>query len=197
MNWIDPSAMVGSLVSLEPLRAEHSDELLAAADSPDIFRWTGSVISDRADADKYIAVAQADPRRHAFLQRNIATGAACGTTSYYQIDEANRSVAVGYTWLSVSAHGTGINAESKLLLLQRAFDEAHAVRVEWHTDEFNAHSRAAIAKLGASFEGLLRKHRRRVDGSWRTTALFAMTDDDWPAAKKSLQGRVAEVQHSR
>ncbi len=67
------------------------------------------------------------------------------------------------------------------------------MRVEWHTDERNAHSRGAIAKLGAEFEGLMRKHRRRRDGSWRTTALFAMTDDDWPAARARLEARVADL----
>ena len=107
---------------------------------------------------------------------NIATNAVVGTTSMYQIDPVNRSLAIGYTWLSRSVQGTGINPESKLLLLRHAFDQLEAVRVEWHTDEFNEQSRAAIAKLGAQFEGLLRKHRRRADGSWRTTALFAMTD---------------------
>ena len=73
--------------------------------------------------------------------------------------------------------------------VRSTFDQLEAVRVEWHTDEFNEQSRAAIAKLGAQFEGLLRKHRRRVDGSWRTTALFAMTDEDWPTIAPQLETR--------
>ncbi|MGU3436232.1 GNAT family N-acetyltransferase [Actinomycetes bacterium M1A6_2h] len=190
MSWIPHTALRGRYVVLEPLTNEHVDELLAAADDPKIFAWTGSVISDHESAAAYVAAAAADPLRLPYLQRDATSGAAVGTTSYYQVDATNRGLAIGYTWLSTAVHGTKINPESKFLLLERAFDEHSAVRVEWHTDALNAQSRAAIGKLGAQFEGLLRKHRRRVDGTWRTTALFAMTDDDWPAAKDALRRRL-------
>lgn len=189
-GFLAPRELSGDHVHLEPLAPDHVDELLAAADDPAIFRWTGAVISDAAGARSYIETALGDPGRRPFLQRDAHTGVAVGTTSYYQVDAVNRSVAIGYTWLSTSAQGTAVNPESKFLLLDHAFGTCGAVRVEWHTDEFNAQSRAAIAKLGARFEGLLRKHRRRVDGSWRTTALFAMTDDDWPAARTALLTRL-------
>lgn len=182
--------LLGDHVHLEPLRTDHADELLTAADDPEIFRWTGAVVSDRAGAAAYIDTALADPARIAYLQRDAHTGVAVGTTSYYQVDHRNRSLAIGYTWLSRSAQGTRINPESKYLLLDHAFGPRAAVRVEWHTDANNAQSRAAIAKLGAQFEGLLRKHRPRPDGSWRTTALFSMTDDEWPAAADALRARL-------
>ncbi|MGB3770175.1 MAG: GNAT family protein [Rhodococcus sp. (in: high G+C Gram-positive bacteria)] len=179
----------GTFVHLEPLTVDHAEELLAAADDPVIFRWTGAVISDMDGARAYIDTALADPTRRPFLQRDARTGLAVGTTSYYQVDANNRSVAIGYTWLSRSAQGTKINPEAKFLLLEHAFDVG-TVRVEWHTDALNEQSRAAIGKLGAQFEGLLRKHRRRIDGSWRTTALFAMTDDDWPTVRAALLSRI-------
>ncbi|GGF91830.1 N-acetyltransferase [Rhodococcoides trifolii] len=191
MSWVPHTALRGTHVVLEPLVGEHVDELLAAADDPAIFSWTGSVISDRNSAAAYIAAAVSDTRRLPYLQRDAVTGVAVGTTSYYQVDDVNRSLAIGYTWLSTTVQGTKINPESKFMLLERAFEEHGAARVEWHTDSLNAQSRAAIAKLGAQFEGLLRKHRRRVDGSWRTTALFAMTDEDWPTAKEALRRRLA------
>ena len=85
--------------------------------------------------------------------------------------------------------GTAVNPTAKYLLMKHAFEDCGAVRLVWHTHELNAQSRAAITKLGATFEGLLRKHRRFGDG-WRTTAQFAMTDDDWSAAKATLLQRI-------
>ncbi|MBY6352117.1 GNAT family N-acetyltransferase [Rhodococcoides corynebacterioides] len=186
--WIEHEPLRGDHVTLEPLTADHVDELVAAADDEALFRWTSAPIRTRNDAAAYIDAALTDPARQPFLQRTAA-GDPVGTTSYYLIDPAHRSLAIGYTWLSTSAQGTAINPEAKLLLLDRAF--AHgAVRVEWHTDDHNVQSRAAIAALGATFEGLLRKHRQRTDGSWRTTALFSMTDDDWPSARQALRARI-------
>lgn len=188
--WYEPPTLIGTHVRLEPLTDAHADALLAAVDNLDIFRWTATPITEREHAQAYIDAALADPQRIAFAQVHLATGAVVGTTSLYQIEPAYRSLAIGYTWLSRAAQGTVVNPEAKLLLLRHAFDHLGAVRVEWHTDEHNAQSRAAIAKLGAQFEGLLRKHRRRADGSWRTTALFAMTDDDWPTVATALETRI-------
>ncbi|WP_068276380.1 GNAT family N-acetyltransferase [Aldersonia kunmingensis] len=189
-SWYDQPILAGQHVRLEPLGPEHADGLLAAADDPAIFRWTSLAISNLEDARGFISAAIDDRSRLAYAQVEPASARVLGTTSYYQIDPRHRSLAIGYTWICRAAQGTAVNPEAKYLLLRRAFDELGAVRVEWHTDELNAHSRGAIAKLGAEFEGLLRKHRRRRDGSWRTTALFAMTDEDWPEARARLQARI-------
>ena len=192
-SWYRQPTLEGTRVRLEPLTPEHAPGLLAAVDDAEaIFRWTSVIIRELADAEAFVRTAIADTDRLPYAIVDTRTGAVVGTTSYYLIDPAHRKLVIGHTWLSRSAQGTGINAESKLLLLRRAFEELGAVRVEWHTDKRNAHSRGAIAKLGAEFEGLLRKHRRRRDGSWRTTALFAMIDDDWPAARARLEARVAD-----
>ena len=132
-----------------------------------------------------------DPRRVAFAVIDTRDDTLVGTTSYYDIDPANRATAIGYTFYSKRVQGTAVNPEAKLLLLQHAFEVAGTVRVVWHTDERNAQSRAAILKLGTSFEGLLRKHRPLPDGTWRTTAQYAMTDDDWPASRERLRARTA------
>lgn len=187
-DWIEHETLRGTHVVLEPLTDGHVDDLVAAADDERIFRWTSAPIRTPDDAAAYIEAALADPTRQPYLQRT-ADGTPVGTTSYYLIDPAHRSLAIGYTWLSTTVQGTAVNPEAKMLLLDRAFSRG-AVRVEWHTDEHNAQSRAAILGLGAQFEGLLRKHRQRSDGSWRTTALFAMTDDDWPDACIRLNEKV-------
>ncbi|AQA20758.1 acetyltransferase domain protein [Rhodococcus sp. MTM3W5.2] len=190
--WFEQPTLTGEYVRLEPLTLAHAEDLYRAADDPTLFRWTWRPIESVSDATEYISHALDDPRRLAYVQIDTATGVVVGTTSYYQIDPLHQSLAIGYTWLSRSAQGGRINPEAKLLLLRRAFEDLGAVRIEWHTDELNAHSRGAIAKLGAEFEGLLRKHRRRQDGSWRNTALFSMIDDDWPLARAQLEARISE-----
>ena len=116
-----------------------------------------------------------------------------GTSSYYDIVPAVRTIAIGHTWLGRRWWRTGHNTESKLLMLTHAFDTLGAARVVWHTDIHNARSQAAIARLGATREGELRKHRIRRDGSWRTTVQYSMTDDDWPAARERLADRLASA----
>lgn len=189
-SWLAQPLLDGRHVRLEPMTVEHTAALLDAVDDVSIFHWTSAEIRDRTDADAYIRTALDDPDRLPYVQVDKASGRVVGSTSYYRIDPKNRCLAIGHTWLSRSAQGTLINPEAKLLLLRRAFEELDVVRVEWHTDELNAHSRGAIAKLGAEFEGLLRKHRRRRDGSWRNTALFSMIDDDWPWVRPRLEARV-------
>ncbi|HEY2792690.1 MAG TPA: GNAT family protein, partial [Micromonosporaceae bacterium] len=126
-----------------------------------------------------------------WIIRDASTGAATGTTSYYGISEFNETVAIGHTQVARDRWRTAVNTEAKLLLLTRAFETLGAGRVEWHTDDRNERSQAAIARLGAQREGVLRRHKRRADGTWRDTVQYAMTIDDWPAAKKRLVERLA------
>jgi RimJ/RimL family protein N-acetyltransferase len=119
--------------------------------------------------------------------RHARTGEVIGTTSYYEVDETRRSLAIGYTFLGRPWWRTGINTEAKLLLLTRAFDELGAVRVLWHTDIRNERSQRAIERLGAQREGVLRRHRQRPDGSWRDTVQYSMTIDEWPTTQIRLR----------
>ncbi|GAA1458955.1 GNAT family protein [Williamsia maris] len=175
---------------LRPLLLDDASALAAAVDEPDAFRWT-TVPTDTASATRAIQTAIDDPRRFAFAVIDRRDDTLVGTTSYYDIDPLNRAAAIGYTFYSKRVQGTAVNPEAKLLLLQHAFEVTGAVRIVWHTDERNAQSRAAILKLGTTFEGLLRKHRPLPDGTWRTTAQYAMTDDEWPASRERLQARIA------
>ncbi|UEA61072.1 GNAT family N-acetyltransferase [Gordonia otitidis] len=188
-EWLGTETLVGERVTLRPLTFDDAPALARVVDDPQRFAWT-SVPDDEASARDYIATALADDARIAYAVIDNTDGRLVGSTSYYDIDQANRSVAIGYTFYADSAQGTAVNPTAKYLLLHHAFEDCGVIRVVWHTHENNAQSRAAIAKLGATFEGLLRKHRRWGDG-WRTTAQYAMVDDDWPQARSALLRRIS------
>ncbi|TDD72126.1 N-acetyltransferase [Actinomadura darangshiensis] len=193
-EWFERPVLTGRYVRLEPLSAEHAEGLFEASGDADVWTW----LSERqpatvAEMRVLVGKALADCERGLrlpWVQLDAATGEVAGTTSYYEISSSHRAVCIGHTWLGSRWHRTGVNTESKLLLLQRAFDDLGAIRVGWHTHASNARSRAAIERLGASFEGIHRKHRIRADGSIRDTAAFGMTDDDWPAAARALRARL-------
>jgi len=185
-------------VRLEPLTIEHAAGYLAAAGDPEIFRWQSPVGGALAapvtigDATRHVAAAlasRAQGKRLPYAQIDLRTGTFAGTTSLSDLDPGQRSLTIGHTWLGARWQGTGMNTEAKILLLTYAFETLEAVRVTWVTDIRNLRAQAAIERLGAAREGVLRKHRRRADGSWRDTVLYAMVDDDWPAAKTALTAR--------
>jgi RimJ/RimL family protein N-acetyltransferase len=192
MTWFTTPTLTGSRVVLRAFTLADAPALAAAVDKPEAFRWT-TVPTDNASAEQYIQTALDASDRVAFAVVDQSTDRIVGSTSFYDINPDHRALAIGHTWYSASVQGTAVNPEAKLLLLRRAFEELGAVRVVWHTDERNAQSRAGIAKLGATFEGLLRKHRPLPDGTWRTTAQFAMIDDDWPTARAGLLDRLSKA----
>jgi RimJ/RimL family protein N-acetyltransferase len=190
----------GRLIRLEPLALEHAPGYLAAAgtgaDADEVFRWmyppAPLTIDDAREHIEAALAARARGERFAYAQFDVATGDFAGTSSYYDVGPAVRTIAIGHTWLGKRWWRTGHNTESKLLMLSHAFDTLNAARVVWHTDIYNERSQTAIARLGATREGELRKHRIRRDGSWRTTVQYSMTDDDWPPARDFLTSRLAD-----
>jgi RimJ/RimL family protein N-acetyltransferase len=196
-DWYAMPVLTGRLIRLEPLAYEHAAGYLAAAgpDADEVFRWLSPAPPRTLDdARAHIAAAlaaRARGVRFAYAQFDAVTGEFAGTSSYYEVDPAVRTLGIGHTWLGTRWWRTGHNTESKLLMLGHAFDTLGAARVVWHTDINNTRSQAAIARLGATREGELRKHRIRRDGSWRTTVQYSMTDDDWPAARAFLTKRLA------
>jgi RimJ/RimL family protein N-acetyltransferase/nitroimidazol reductase NimA-like FMN-containing flavoprotein (pyridoxamine 5'-phosphate oxidase superfamily) len=192
--WLAPVVLRGRHVVLEPLDVSHVDELFAATDDPEVWRHLSVARpGDRADLVAIVTDAQRAwlrGERVPWVQRCADTGVVIGTTSYYEVDETNRSVAIGHTFLGRPWWRTGVNSEAKLLLLERAFDVLGAQRVVWHTDLRNLRSQAAIERLGATREGVLRRHKLRPDGTWRDSVQYAMTVDDWPAAAARLRSRI-------
>jgi N-acetyltransferase len=120
------------------------------------------------------------------------TGRIVGSTRYLEVRAEHRGVEIGWTWYAPDAWGTVVNPEAKLLLLRHAFEDWKAIRVQFKTDHLNVHSRNAILKLGAKFEGSLRQHRVRSDGTIRDTVMFSILDTEWPAVQAELLERLAE-----
>jgi RimJ/RimL family protein N-acetyltransferase len=195
-RWYAQEVLTGAKVTLVPLQPEHAAGYAAALCSDggadQVYRWLGRatipVTADLARAEILAALAaRARGERLPFAQLDTVTGEVLGTTSYYEVHPESRSLAIGHTWLGRRWWRTGHNTESKLLLLGHAFDVLGAARVVWHTDVLNERSRAAIQRLGATAEGVLRRHRIRADGTWRDTAQYSMIDEDWPAARDRLR----------
>lgn len=192
--WFERPVLTGRYVRLEPLSREHTAGLFEASKDPDVWTWLNerqpATVDDMgALVDKALAECERGARLP-WAQIDAATGEVAGTTSYYEIAPSHRGLCVGSTWIGGRWQRTGINTEAKLLLMGRAFDDLGAIRVGWHTHVRNERSRAAIERLGASFEGVHRKHRIRPDGSIRDTATYGMTDDEWPAAAEALRARL-------
>ncbi|AZZ80557.1 N-acetyltransferase [Gordonia alkanivorans] len=187
-SWLGAGQLAGDRLTLRPLTFDDSTALAQVVADPSRFRWVPGVPYDEGSARRFVESALES--RLAYAVVDNSDGRVVGSTSFYDIDEHNRSACIGYTFYSERVQGTTVNPTAKYLLMRHAFEDRGAVRLTWHTHEHNTQSRAAIAKLGAQFEGLLRKHRRFGDG-WRTTALYSMTDDEWPDAKAALLQRIS------
>jgi RimJ/RimL family protein N-acetyltransferase len=185
--------LVGSHVRLEPLQRSHVAGLQRATADGELWRQWYTSVPRVEEVDDYVVAAlrmQASGTAMAFAVRD-ARGDIVGTTRYYDIDRSVPRLSIGYTWLAQHVQRTGVNTEAKLLLLEHAFVALGCAAVVLETSWFNRTSRAAIARLGAKQDGVLRSHRRHADGSLRDTVVFSILDNEWPAVKSNLQGRLA------
>jgi N-acetyltransferase len=188
----------GRLVVVEPLAAEHEKGLVAAARDPDMFAWLPvDMASSREALHDWLAATLASARAgrevpYAIL--SAQTGEVLGTTRFLEIRLEHLRTEIGWTWVTRPAWSTGVNIEAKLLLLGHAFDTVGLRRVEFKTDARNERSRGALLALGATFEGILRKHMVARDGGERDSAYYSVIDDEWPAVERHLRGRLSELQ---
>ena len=193
--WHTAAPLRGRHVWLEPLDASHVDGLLAATADDEVWRHSPTARPrDRTEMAAHVAGllrAQYEAERVAWVQRDAVSGEVAGMTCYHDVDDDRRSLGIGHTVLGRPWWRTGVNTEAKLMLLERAFDTLAAERVFWYTDIRNERSQRAIERLGATRDGVLRRHRPRPDGSWRDTVLYAMTRDEWPSAAARLRARLA------
>jgi RimJ/RimL family protein N-acetyltransferase len=139
----------------------------------------------RAEIDRRLALQGAGSMVPFVIVAN-ATQRVVGATSYMNIDAESRRVEIGHTWHAASAQRTGINTETKRLLLAHAFEELDCIAVEFRTHYFNRASRTAIERLGAKLDGILRNHRRGADGSLRDTCVYSIIAGEWPAVRAHL-----------
>lgn len=184
----------GTWVRLEPLTPELKEEVRGAIDC-DPESWEIVSVNGCGDGfDPWWARAmreQAEEGRIAYAIRRLADKKVVGTSSFLHPRPADRGIEIGATFLHPDARSGPINPESKLLMLAYAFG-AGAIRVELITDERNARSQAAIEKLGATKEGVLRNHKITWTGHVRDTVVFSITDFDWPGVKQRLDFRLSE-----
>lgn len=188
---LQPIELAGKRVRLEPVGYQHVHDLVDAAASDDIWTYLDEPTPrGPEDVEALIRVALDDlaaGRRVPFAVVAVATGRAVGSSSYIDIRPADRGVEIGWTWFTPAVWGTGINTESKYLLLAHAFDDQAAIRVAIKTDARNMRSRRAIEKLGAVCEGTWRNHRILSTGVYRDSAYFSVIDSEWPAVKGRLR----------
>lgn len=190
---VSPIVIEGQHVRLEPLTHAHTEALIAAAGDGEIWKSDVTIVPSADTINKYIEEAIRGLERGAELPFAIvskATGGVVGTTRFYEIMPADRRVAIGYTWLARSAQRTPVNTETKLLLLEHAFDYWKCVRVEFITDVLNQQSRAAILRLGAKQEGILRNHMIMPSGRIRDSVFFSVIAEEWPEVRANLEAKL-------
>ena len=191
MKTPEPAVLSGDRVRLEPLDERHRDDLAAAAAAdPAAFTLYGPVFYEGGiDGWMRAALAERDSgSRFPFTVIDAASGRAIGSSSYLDIAPVDRRIEIGHTWYGGPWHGSGLNPEAKLLLLDHAFDDLGAIRVAFKCDAQNERSRRGIVRIGGTFEGVLRKHSLRGDasGTQRDTAYFSIIDDEWPEVRARL-----------
>ena len=195
--WRTVPTLRGRQVSLEPMQPAHADGLRAAAADGDLWKLWYTNVPEPGQVEDWIAGALARQEvgeQFVFTVRD-AGGRIAGSTRYYEILPDTPRVCIGYTWYARSVQRTGLNTEAKRLLLGHAFEALDCASVGFHTSTHNAASRAAIARLGATEEGILRAHLRHRDGSLRDTVCFSILASEWPAVKAGLQAKLAAHGH--
>lgn len=186
--------LTGRAIELQPMQREHAAGLLSAAADGELWRMTLTVIPGPDTVDDYIEKALEGQLSGSVLPFVIVrreSGAIIGSTRFWKIDRSNRKLEIGHTWLSGSAQRTGANTEAKYLLLAHGFEEMNCVRVQFTTDELNDKSRAAILRLGAKQEGIVRNERIMPDGRKRNSVRFSIIDSEWPEVKAVLRNKLA------
>ena len=190
MDW-RAETLGGAVVRLEPLSPAHEDGLWDASRDPRTWRWLAVLQpATRAELRAWLdaALASGDLSFATVLREG---GRVVGSTRFMALRPEHGSVEIGWTWLHPAAWGSGANVEAKLLMLRQAFERWGCRRVELKTDALNDRSRRAIEALGASFEGVHRKHMLVRGGERRDTAWYSILDDEWPAVRARLESRLA------
>jgi RimJ/RimL family protein N-acetyltransferase len=193
VTTLEPVELSGGIVRLEPLSHDHEAGLVEAVRDGDLWKlWYTAVPTPDGmgeEIDRRLALRDAGSMIP-FATRDLRTGRIIGMTTYMNIRADIPRVEIGSTWNAGSAQGSGTNAESKLLLLSHAFDVWGCPAVEFRTSWHNRQSRAAIERLGAKLDGVLRQDMRTPDGSLRDTCVYSVIAAEWPQVRSSLRFRL-------
>ncbi|RXV67781.1 N-acetyltransferase [Burkholderia stabilis] len=192
---VEQPTLTGERIELRPLDASDRQALLDAAADGQLWNLKVTAVPSAETVDAYIDTAlkgRAAGTVMPFVIVDRASGRVIGSTRFWKIDRTHRKLEIGHTWLSESAQRTRANTEAKWLLLTYAFDTLHCVRVQFTTDELNEKSRAAILRLGAKQEGIVRHERIMPDGRKRNSVRFSIIDDEWPEVSARLAAKLAK-----
>lgn len=193
---VRPVTLTHAHVRLEPLRPQHAPDLFHAGHVHPSLRFQPAPPFERTvDAANWVSRALDDHlagTRQPFAIIDPTAQVAVGSTSLFDIRPAERAVEIGYTWLAPSSQRTPINTAAKLLLLTHCFEDLGAGRVQLKTDARNTTSQRAIERLGATKEGILRKHLKLPDGFIRDTVFYSILPAEWPGIKARLEARLAD-----
>jgi RimJ/RimL family protein N-acetyltransferase len=190
---VAPVTLEGRHVRLEPLSQAHHAGLTAIGLDEELWRWIPTPVRTPEEMSAYIATALEEQARGVslpFAQIEKSSGRAIGCTRYGNIDRLHHRVEIGWTWVAPEWQRTGVNTETKYLLLRHAFETLGCIRVELKTDSLNEKSRNAILRIGAKEEGTFRNHMITASGRTRHTVYFSILNSEWPAVKASLQNRM-------
>jgi RimJ/RimL family protein N-acetyltransferase len=196
---IEPVTLAGETIVLEPLSMTHVEEMGNAALEPSVWRWIPTAVRTVDELRAYVALALTEQRSGVslpFALRHRTDGTVIGSTRYANIVREHRRLEIGWTWIVPAYRRTAANTEMKLLLLRHAFETLGAHRVEFKTDALNAQSRAALLGIGATQEGIFRKHVVCEDGRIRDTVYFSIIDTEWPPVRARLEERLRNGGHS-
>ena len=190
----------GSLVTLRPLVSEDASSLVAAAADGELWMLPYTTVPSSETAGEYVSKAlgdQAAGTAMPFANTITATKQVIGSTRFWKIDRDNRKLEIGHTWYARSWQRTAANTESKLLLLRHAFEELKCIRVQFTTDVLNERSQAAILRLGAVQEGIIRNERIMPNGRKRNSVRYSIIDDEWPDVCARLEQRLSNDYSSK
>ncbi|HME39563.1 MAG TPA: GNAT family protein [Steroidobacteraceae bacterium] len=193
MGFADSVSLHGQHVSLVPLAHSHHDDLAQALQDGELWAlWYTHVPTPdrlRAEIDRRLEL-QGQGSMIPFAVIEKSTGQAVGMTTFMHIDALNRRLEIGSTWYRKRVQRSALNTECKLLLLTHAFEALNCIAVEFRTHFFNQQSRAAIERLGARMDGILRQHQIAPNGTLRDTCVYSILDREWPAVKAHLTHRL-------
>jgi RimJ/RimL family protein N-acetyltransferase len=189
MAFVEPVTLKARDLALVPLSLTHEEGLRAAAADGELWKLRVTSVPEPHETRAYIETAlqgREAGHRFAFAVTEAATGSVLGSTSFHDILPAVKRVEIGYTWYARRCQRTHVNTTCKLLMLSHAFDTLGCHVVGWRTDNFNFASQAAIERLGAKKDGVIRGHAMRRDGTVRDTVMYSLRAGEWPEVKAQL-----------
>ena len=192
-EWCAPVTLEGRYIRLEPMSVDHAADLVEAVDDRMFDLFPGSYCPREHTVDgltEYIEARVSFPATVPLVAIDLESNKAVASSSFFEIQPEHRTLEIGHTWIQESLRGKYVNPEMKLLMLEHAFENLDAIRVQFRTDKRNVQSMNAILKLGAKFEGAFRNHMIMADGHFRETVFYSILPEEWHKVKEALLHRI-------